>query len=309
MRELWTEKYRPTVTADYVFRDETQKGQVAAWVQNKAIPHLLLSGVQGTGKTTLAKLLFNELDVHPFDVKEINGSKDNGVDYIRDTVNGFCETIPYGEFKYILLDEADYLSLNAQAVLRNAMERFANTVRFVITCNYPHKIMPAIHSRCQGFHIEKLDKTEFTSRIATILITEEIDLDIDTLDLFVNATYPDMRKCINNCQMHSQTGTLTTPSADDATDSDYKLNMVALFKAGKYKEARELICTQITQEEYEDMFRFMYENLNLWAGEDEDKEAEAILVVRNGLVKHVACGDPEINLSATFCELEILARS
>ena len=308
MRELWTEKWRPSSVADYVFRDGKQKKQVQSWIESGAIPHLLFSGVQGSGKTTLAKVLLNELHVDWGDVLLINASSDNGVDFIRDSITNFTSSMPFGEFKYVLLDEADYLSPNAQAALRGTMERFSSTARFILTCNYPHKIIPAIHSRCQGFHIEKLDPVEFTARIATILIEENVDFSIETVDTYVSATYPDMRKCINLCQMNSQTGKLEMPETGEGSESDYKLEMIALFKQRKYKEGREIICSQIGQEEYEEMFRFMYQNLALWADTD-DKANECVLAIRNGLVKHVSCADAEINLAATLIELQLIANS
>ena len=310
MKDLWTELYRPPTMEGYVFRDQAQKEQVQAWVDSGAIPHLLFSGVQGAGKTTLAKLLLNELKAHAYDVKMINASSNNGVDYIRDTVETFATVMGYGDFKYIILDEADYLSPNAQAALRGVMEKYSNSLRFILTCNYPNKVIPAIHSRCQGFHIANLDKTEYTARIAEILITEGVEFNLETLDTFVKTTYPDMRKCINLCQQNVKNGSLQAPNADDgAGESDYQLMMVALFKEKRYKEARDLVCKQVAPEEYEDLFRFMYQNLEFWADGDENKEDQCILVIRNGLVKSVACADQEINISATMIELEQVARS
>ena len=153
MKELWVEKYRPTTLAEYVFRDEAQKQQVESWVKSGAIPHLLFSGAPGVGKTTLAKVLLHELDADWGDVLEINASRERGIDIIREKITNFSSTLPFGEFKYVILDEADYTTESAQAALRGAMEQYANSVRFILTCNYPHRIIPALHSRCQGFHI------------------------------------------------------------------------------------------------------------------------------------------------------------
>ena len=174
MKELWVEKYRPKTIEEYVFRDEQQRKQVQQWIKEKTIPHLLLSGNAGIGKTTLAKVLFNELEVNDLDILEINASRTNSVDDIRNTIINFVQMIPFGAYKVVLLDEADYLSPNAQAALRGVMEEYHTTSRFILTCNYPNRVIPALHSRCQGFHIERIDQTEFTARVAEILIAEEI---------------------------------------------------------------------------------------------------------------------------------------
>lgn len=302
MQELWTEKYRPLVVDDYVFRDEAQKKQVQSWVDSGAIPHLLFSGAPGVGKTTLAKILINALEIDEYDVLEINASRENSVDTIRDKITGFVQTMPFGSFKIVLLDEADYISPNGQAALRGVMETYAQTARFVLTCNYPNRVIPALHSRCQGFHIEKIDVTEFTARVATVAVTENVKIDIDTLDSYVKATYPDLRKCLNLVQMNTVDGVLQTPQESDSATADYKLQMVDLFKSGKIREARKLLTSQVRPDEMEDLFRWMYDNLELWSDNEEGQD-NAILVIRSGLVNHSLVSDPEINLSATLVEL------
>ena len=302
MKQLWTEKYRPSTVDGYVFRDDVQRKQVQSWIDDGTIPHLLFSGSAGVGKTTLAKILINSLDVNQFDILEINASRENSVDTIREKITNFVSTMPFGEFKIVLLDEADYMSPNGQAALRGVMETYSSSSRFILTCNYPNKIIPALHSRCQGFHIEKVDKTEFTARIAQILIDEGIQFDIDTLDSYVKATYPDLRKCLNICQMNSNSGSLSAPSGDEGGVQDYKLSAVSLFKQGKIKEARKLLCTSVTPDDMEGVYRWLYDNLDLFGDTDETKD-KAILSIRKGLVNHSFVADPEINLSATLVEL------
>jgi DNA polymerase III delta prime subunit len=302
IESLWVEKYRPQTVTDYVWRDHAQHDQVMQWVAAKQIPHIRLSGSPGTGKTTLARVLIRELDVEDLDVLHINASRDNSVDFIRNKIENFVSTMPFGEFKVVLLDEADYLTPNAQAVLRGLMEGAHNTARVVLTCTYPNKIIPALHSRCQGFHIEKLDSTEFTARAAVILVTENVEFDIDALDSYVKASYPDLRKCINSLQAASVDHQLQAVSKDAAGLSDYKLQAVELFTAGRIRDARKLICSQVRADEIDDVFRWMYDNLDLFS-ETVEGQDKAIIIIRDGLVNHSMVADAEINLSATLIEL------
>ena len=301
MKELWVEKYRHKTIDGYVFRDNHQKEQIQNWIKQKSIPHLLFSGNAGIGKTTLAKVLLNELEINDLDVLEINASRTNSVEDVRDKIVNFVQMIPFGNFKVVLLDEADYLSPNAQAALRGVMEEYHTTARFILTCNYPNRIIPALHSRCQGFHIERTDITEFTARVATILVSENVNFDLDTLDTFVKSTYPDLRKCINTVQMNSLDGDLKTPEKSDTGEQDYKFEMVELFKKGKISEARKLVCSQARPEEIEDIFRWLYDNVNIFG--DESKQEKAILIIKQGLVDHTLVSDPEINLAATLIRL------
>ncbi len=304
MKELWVEKYRPAKIDGYVFRDEHQRKQVQTWIKDKSIPHLLLSGSAGIGKTTLAKILIHELGIEDYDVLEINASRTNSVDDVRDKITNFVQMIPFGPFKVVLLDEADYLSPNAQAALRGVMEEYHQTARFILTCNYPNRIIPAIHSRCQGFHVERTDITEFTARVATILVDEGVDFDLDTLDNYVKVTYPDLRKCINLVQQNVNEGKLAAPNKGDQGEADWKFDMVTLFKAGKITEARKLLCGKIRAEEMEEVYHWLYDNLEIFG--EEDNQDKAILIIKQALVDHTICADPEINLAASLVRLSKL---
>jgi replication factor C small subunit len=301
MKELWVEKYRPKTVDGYVFRDDHQRKQIATWIKDKSIPHLLLSGSAGIGKTTLAKILIHEIGIEDYDVLEINASRTNSVDDVRDKITNFVQMIPFGPFKVVLLDEADYLSPNAQAALRGVMEEYSQTSRFILTCNYPNRIIPALHSRCQGFHVERTDQTEFTARVATILVEENIDFDLDTLDMYVKVAYPDLRKCIQLVQQNSTEGSLESPNKGDAGEADWKFDMVALFNAGKITEARKMLCSKLRAEEMEEVYRWLYDNITIFG--EEAKQDKAILIIKEGLVDHTLVIDAEINLAAVLVKL------
>jgi DNA polymerase III delta prime subunit len=301
MKQIWVEKYRPDTLDGYVFRDDHQKGQIEAWIKEGSIPHLMFSGNAGVGKTTLAKILLNQLGVQDSDILYANGSKEGRKIEWVDKLIMFCQTMPFGDFKVVLIDEADYLNVNSvQPALRNLMEEYTNSVRFILTCNYPNKIIPALHSRCQRLHIEKTDLTEFTARAATILVNENIDFDLDILDTYVKGTYPDLRKCINNLQMNSADGKLHNPELDDSA-IDFRVEMVALFKAGKISEGRKLVCSQALPEEMDEIYRWLYDNVEIFG--DEATQDKAILIIKQGLVDHALVMDPEINLAATLVRL------
>jgi DNA polymerase III delta prime subunit len=304
MKELWVEKYRPSTVDGYVFRDDHQRNQINTWIRDKSIPHLLLSGSAGIGKTTLAKILIHEIGIEDYDVLEINASRTNSVDDVRDKITNFVQMIPFGPFKVVLLDEADYLSPNAQAALRGVMEEYHSTARFILTCNYPNRIIPAIHSRCQSFHVERTDMEQFIARVEKILTTENITFDLESLANYVSVTYPDLRKCINMVQQNINEGVLQAPNKGDAGEADWKFDMVQLFNAGKITEARKMLCGKLRAEEMEEVYRWLYDNLSIFGS--DDNQDKAIIIIKSGLVDHTVCADPEINLAATLVRLSKL---
>jgi DNA polymerase III delta prime subunit len=181
------------------------------------------------------------------------------------------------------------------------MEEYSQTARFILTCNYPNRIIPAIHSRCQGFHVERVDQTEFTARVATILVEENSEFDLDTLDNYVKVTYPDLRKCINLVQQNVVDGKLVGANEADAGEQEWKFDMVELFKAGKINEARKMLCGKLRAEEMEEVYRWLYDNLSIFG--DEAKQNSAILIIKQGLVDHTLIVDSEVNLAATLVKL------
>ena len=303
-RKLWVEKYRPSKIDDYIFHDKTHESAISKMIADKSIPHLLLSGVQGSGKTTLAQILVNELKIDETDVLIINASDENSVDVMRDKIKGFISTYAMGEFKVVRLEEADYITLNGQGVMRSMMVEYADVARFILTCNYENKIIPPVKSRCQQFRFKAGDRVDIAEYVANILVSEKVKFNLDTLDKFIAIGYPDIRKIVNLLQQHTTEANELVLPLSDKEAGDYKFRLLDFIERDKWLDARLVCCENVVAEEWEEVYRFLYENLSKAPKfNDKDKWESGIVVIADHLYKHGIVADPEINAAAMFIRL------
>lgn len=307
--ELWITKHRPRNLDEYVWRDPQMRETVEGWIEQKAAPHALFSGLQGTGKTSIALLLLNLLEIPDEDILRINASRERKVDGLQDKIINFINAWAFNPtgLKYVLLDEADKLSAHAQGMLRNEMETYADSCRFILTCNYANKIIPALHSRLQEIRFTTLNEDEFTLRIAEVLMTEGVEFDPDVLLAYRDRAYPDLRKCIGLLQQNSKGGKLMPPSEEEEIGKDYLFAMTDLFKKGRYQEARRLLLDNADPDGYDEVFRFLYQNLPLF-GATQAQQDEALLSIRRAIVYDGSVAHRDINMAALFVELAQIAQ-
>lgn len=300
----WAEKHRPKTIDEYVFQNPTHEKAFRRFINDQQLSgHLLLSGVQGTGKTAIARVLIDALNVDPMDVMTINASDENSVEVMRDKIKSFIQTFPQGAFKVVLLEEADYISHNGQAVLRKMLEDENNPTRFILTCNYANKLMPALKSRCQPFQFTSADRDDITEMVATVLMKEKIKFDLDLLDQYIAISYPDIRSIFNSVQMSCDGGKLLPLSNENNAD-DYRFELLPLIEKNQWRQARTLLCKNVAPEEWEGVYRFLYENVTRCFA--EDKVEDALILISEHLYYHAIVADPEINgaaLIAKFTQL------
>ena len=295
---LWVERYRPTKLENYI-GNEHLKSKVDVYLKSGDMPHLLLFGRAGTGKTTLAKMLVNSIEC---DYLYINASDENSVDTVRNKVRNFASTIGFKDMKIIILDECDYITPNAQAALRNLMETFSKHCRFILTCNFVERIIDPIQSRCQSFQIVPPSKKEVAVHLHNILKEEEVACKMDDVVSLVNAGYPDIRRVINSAQRQVVDGLLVIDE-QALVENDYKLTLVEILKNDNKKDAfkkiRKLLAdSKVT--DFSDGFRLLYDTLDDWAS---GHTAEVILILAEGQRDDIVVVDKEINFMATMVKL------
>ena len=262
---LWVEKHRSQNLNSYVGNEQI-KNTIAKYLEQNDIQNFIFYGTAGTGKTTLAKLIVNNLDC---DYLYINASDERGIDTIRDKVQGFSSVASFKPLKVVILDEADFLTIQAQASLRNIIETFARTTRFILTCNYIERIIDPLQSRCQVLKIVPPSKQEVAYHIMNVLKQEEVDCSADDLKLVVNQFYPDIRKMLNTLQM-SVVGDEISIDKSVLVSSNYKTKVLTeLMKPSSksFNTIRQIIADSGVND-YEDLFRYLYDNVEKYASMD-----------------------------------------
>jgi len=296
---LWVEKYRPDTLEGYVGNQSIVE-KVKVYLQNGDVPHLLLFGSAGTGKTTLAKLIANNIDC---DLMYVNASDENNVDTVRDKIKSFASTIGFRQWKLIILDEADFLTPNAQAALRNLMETFSKTTRFILTCNYVEKIIDPIQSRCQVFAITPPSKKDVAIRVSEILKHESVSFKPEDLVAIVNSGYPDIRRILNACQRQVVNGELTM-DRQSMVEANYMNKIIEILSSNDDKKTvfnniRQLLADSQVKD-YSSLYRFLYDNLESYA---TGHIASVILIIADAQYKDSFIVDKEIGVSAMFIQL------
>ena len=295
---IWVEKYRPSNLNTYI-GNEHLKSKVEIYLESGDIPHLLLYGKAGTGKTTLAKILVNNIEC---DYLYINASDENSVDTVRNKVRQFASTVGFKDLKIIILDECDYITPNAQAALRNLMETFSKHCRFILTCNYVERIIDPIQSRCQSFQVIPPSKSEVAKHLHNILVQENVMDSMEDIKVLVDSGYPDIRRVINSAQRNVVNGQLKLDTSS-IIQNDYKLKLLKILetqdKKTAFKDIRQLLAdNKIT--DFADLFRLLYDEVD---GYGKGHVAECILIVARYELSDSQVVDKEINAMAMLIEL------
>ena len=297
--DLWVEAFRPSTLDGYI-GNESLIEKAKIWIANNELPHLLLYGTAGTGKTTLAKILANALDSQ---IMYINASDTNSVDTVREQISRFASSVGFNRWKIVILDEFDFMTPNAMAALRNIMETYSKSTRFILTCNYVEKVIDPIQSRCQVFAITPPSKTEVAKRLVTVLESEGIEYDIKDVVAIINSSYPDIRRAINAAQGSVRDNKLQLDKAS-AIQANYMSEILEVLKnpkdkKGAFTKIRQIIADSKVKD-FTPLYRFLYDNIDDFA---TGSIASVILVIAETQYQDATVVDKEINVMAMFVKI------
>ena len=299
MREhkLYVEKYRSKVLDEYV-GNETLKQVIAKYIEQNDIQNLLLYGPPGTGKTTLAKLLINNINC---DHLYINASDERGIETIREKVQGFASTASFKPLKVIILDEADFITIQGQAALRNVIETYSMSTRFILTCNFIERIIDPLQSRCQVLKIVPPSKGEVAKHVVTVLEKENTEYDLDSIKIVVNQFYPDLRKILNTCQLSTHNGKLTLDKSVLIASNYIDKVITELTKPTltSWKTIKQIIADSNISE-YDELFRELYNRVEEYS---KGNDGEIIILVSESQYQSNFRIDKEINIMACISQI------
>ena len=296
---LWVEKFRPGTLDGYV-GNEHIIDKVKLYLKSGDVPHLLFYGGAGTGKTTLAKIIANNVDA---DLMYINASDENNIDTVRTKIKNYASTVGFKRWKIVILDEADYMTPNGQAALRNLMETFSKTTRFILTCNYVEKIIDPIQSRCQVFGITPPNKKEVAKRIVSILNELEVSYDNKDLVTIINAGYPDIRRVLNGCQRQVIDGELKI-DATSVMQANYMTKLVEMLQSDRdkksaFKDIRQLIADSKVRD-FSALHKYLFDELDNYA---KGHIASIILILAESQYQDSFAVDKELHIMSTIVKI------
>jgi replication factor C small subunit len=299
MREhkLYVEKYRSKVLDEYV-GNETLKQVVEKYINQNDIQNLLFYGPPGTGKTTLAKLLVNNINC---DYLYINASDERGIETIRDKVQGFASTASFKPLKVIILDEADFITIQGQAALRNVIETYSISTRFILTCNFIERIIDPLQSRCQVLKIVPPSKGEVAKHVVSVLEKENTEYDLESIKTVVNQFYPDLRKILNTCQLSTHDGKLTLDNSLLVASNyvDKVISELTKPKATSWKIIKQIIADSNINE-YDELFRALYDRVEEYS---KGNDGEVIIIVSEMQYQSNFRIDKEINMMSCISKI------